>query len=141
MDLYLDIKTRLPFKMVTNVSDGSGRLSARGAVTIRLSDYTSVDGIQMPRSITRGVRPDPRSFLVTSRMRGIVSMSTTKNLFLYTYRTLNEECSRFVLFRATPWDLSLRRSVAAAFSHSSSRSDCLLIEELACKPLPLHRSV
>lgn len=53
VDLYLDIKTRLPFKMVTNVSDGSGRLSARGAVTIRLSDYTSVDGIQMPRSITR----------------------------------------------------------------------------------------
>ena len=73
--------------MVTNVSDGSGRLSARGAVTIRLSDYTSVDGIQMPRSITpQECAPDPRSFLVTSRMRGIVSMSTTKNFFLYTAR-------------------------------------------------------
>jgi hypothetical protein len=63
VDLYLDRKTRLPFKLVTNVSDGTRQLSARGAVTIMLRDYTSVDGIQMPRSITR--ESAPRSTMVS----------------------------------------------------------------------------
>ncbi len=53
VDFYLDRKTRLPFKLVISRSRGATPLSVRGAETVTLSDYTSVDGIQMPRTIVR----------------------------------------------------------------------------------------
>ncbi len=59
VDYYLDSKTRLPFKVVINKSAGTAQLAAHPKMTIKFSDYASVDGIQMPRSIVResAVRP------------------------------------------------------------------------------------
>lgn len=53
IDFYLDRETRLPFKSVIKKSDGTSHLAAHSEMTINFSDYISVEGIQMPRKITR----------------------------------------------------------------------------------------
>jgi len=54
IDFYLDPKTRLPIKLVTECYGEIGRATGRlGPMTIKLEDYISIDGVQMPRRVTR----------------------------------------------------------------------------------------
>ena len=57
VDFYLDRKTRLPIKLVTEwyggISQATGPL---GLMTVELEDYAPVDGILMPRRVTRRPR-------------------------------------------------------------------------------------
>lgn len=54
VDFYLDRKTRLPIKLVTEwyggISQATGPL---GLMTVELEDYITIDGILMPRRVTR----------------------------------------------------------------------------------------
>jgi hypothetical protein len=54
VDFYLDRKTRLPFRLVTDWFGGITQATLRGGlVTISLEDYFDIDGILMPRRVTR----------------------------------------------------------------------------------------
>ena len=54
IDFYLDRKTRLPIKLVMDwyggVTQTTGKL---GMMSVKLEDYVAVDGIMMPRRVTR----------------------------------------------------------------------------------------
>jgi hypothetical protein len=53
-DFYLHRKTRLPFKIVTDWLGAIGQATGLGGFqTVELEDYAAVDGILMPRRITR----------------------------------------------------------------------------------------
>jgi hypothetical protein len=56
VDFYLHRKTRLPFKLVTDEYYGENQMTGRMELTVNLDDYQNVDGIQMPRRVTR--QPD-----------------------------------------------------------------------------------
>ena len=57
VDFYLDRKTRLPVRLVTEwyggITQATGRL---GSMTVELEDYAAVEGIMMPRRVTRRPR-------------------------------------------------------------------------------------
>ena len=53
VDFYLDGKTRLPFKLVTNQANGVAQSTRHVVLTVKLEDYANVAGIQMPRKIIR----------------------------------------------------------------------------------------
>ncbi len=53
VDFYLHRKTRLPFKLVTDQFDGVPQLTDKMGLTVYLEKYEAVDGIQMPRRVTR----------------------------------------------------------------------------------------
>jgi hypothetical protein len=54
VDFYLDRKTRLPIRLVTDWYGGIGQATGRvGLMTIELEDYVAIDGILMPRRVTR----------------------------------------------------------------------------------------
>jgi hypothetical protein len=53
VDFYLHHKTRLPFKLVTDQFDGIPQLTDKMGLTVYLEKYKAVDGIQMPRRVTR----------------------------------------------------------------------------------------
>jgi hypothetical protein len=54
IDFYLDRKTRLPFKLVAEWYGGIGQDSLGGGpMTVELDDYVDIDGIRMPRRVTR----------------------------------------------------------------------------------------
>ena len=53
VDFYLDRKTNLPVKLVTDNFGGDPRLTRPMGLMITLEDYVDVDGIQMPRRIIR----------------------------------------------------------------------------------------
>jgi hypothetical protein len=56
VDFYLDRKTRLPIKLVAEWFGGIGQASLGGEpMTIELGDYVEVEGILMPRRVTREV--------------------------------------------------------------------------------------
>ena len=61
VDFYLDRKTRLPIKIVTDHFYGDSRLTHSMGLTIRLDDYAAVDGIQMPRSVMRQPEVGPQT--------------------------------------------------------------------------------
>jgi hypothetical protein len=53
-DFYLDGKTRLPFKIVTEWLGGIGRATGSlGPMEVLLEDYADVEGVLMPRRVTR----------------------------------------------------------------------------------------
>jgi hypothetical protein len=51
VDFYLDRKTRLPVKLITDRFYGDPRATTRKALSIKLQDYAEIDGIQMPRRL------------------------------------------------------------------------------------------
>jgi hypothetical protein len=54
VDFYLDRKTRLPIRIVTDCFGAIGQPTGRhGLMTIELEDYVAIDGILMPRFVTR----------------------------------------------------------------------------------------
>lgn len=53
VDFYLHRKTRLPFKVVTDQFYGVPQLTDKMGMTVYLEKYEVVDGIQMPRRVTR----------------------------------------------------------------------------------------
>jgi hypothetical protein len=54
VDFYLDRKTRLPVRVVTEWYGGIGQATTGGGpMTIELDDYVEIDGILMPRRVTR----------------------------------------------------------------------------------------
>jgi len=54
VDFYLDRKSRLPIKLVTQWNGGiTQAMDGGGPVTIELDDYVDTDGIMMPRRVTR----------------------------------------------------------------------------------------
>jgi hypothetical protein len=54
MDFYLDGKTRLPFKIVTEWYGGIGRATGKlGQMEVLLEEYAEVEGVRMPRRVTR----------------------------------------------------------------------------------------
>lgn len=53
VDFYLHRKTRLPFKVVTDKFYGVPQLTDKLGMTVYLEKYEAVDGIQMPRRVTR----------------------------------------------------------------------------------------
>jgi len=54
VDFYLDRKSRLPIRLVTDWFGGITQATLRGGlVTIELEDYVAIDGILMPRRVTR----------------------------------------------------------------------------------------
>ena len=53
LDFYLDRKTHLPAKVVTEESPGEPRLPRRMDLMVTFEDYAEVDGIQMPRRLIR----------------------------------------------------------------------------------------
>jgi|SRR5215213_8183170 len=54
VDFYLDRKTRLPIRLVTDWFGGITQATVRGGlVTVELEDYVAIDGIMMPRRVTR----------------------------------------------------------------------------------------
>ena len=59
VDFYLDAKTRLPIKLVTEWNGGITQATdGGGPVTIELGDYADIDGIMMPRRVTRALEGD-----------------------------------------------------------------------------------
>lgn len=60
-DFYLHRKTRLPFKIVTEWYGGIGRATGTlGPMEVLLEDYAAVEGVQMPRRVTRRFLPTHR---------------------------------------------------------------------------------
>ena len=58
-DFYLDRKTHLPRKLVTEWYGGIGQATlGEGPVTIELDDYVDIEGIMMPRRVTRELDGD-----------------------------------------------------------------------------------
>ena len=53
VDFYLDRKTHLPTKLITDENYGEPGLPTRMDQMITFEDYTDVDGIQMPRRVIR----------------------------------------------------------------------------------------
>ncbi len=53
VDFYLNRKTHLPFKLVTDEFFGDVRAPQPMRLVIRLEDYFDVDGIRMPRDVIR----------------------------------------------------------------------------------------
>ena len=68
VDFYLDRKTRLPVRLVTEwfggITQATGPL---GLMTVELEDYADVDGILMPRRVTRKPRIGEASVTEVSR--------------------------------------------------------------------------
>lgn len=55
-DFYLDAKTRLPVKVVTEWYGGIGRATGTlGPMDVKLEDYAEVEGVLMPRRVTRRI--------------------------------------------------------------------------------------
>jgi hypothetical protein len=60
-DFYLDGKTGLPFRIVTEWYGGIGRATGSlGPMEVLLEDYAAVEGVQMPRRVTRRMLPPHR---------------------------------------------------------------------------------
>lgn len=53
VDFYLDRKTHLPAKLVTEKYHGDPRMPRRMDLMVTFEDYVEVDGIQMPRRVIR----------------------------------------------------------------------------------------
>lgn len=53
LDFYLDRKTHLPVKVITEDYHGDPAMPRRMDLLVTFEDYLEVDGIQMPRRITR----------------------------------------------------------------------------------------
>lgn len=53
LDFYLDRKTHLPVKLVTQDYPGDPRMPRRMDLMLTFEDYVAVDGIQMPRRVIR----------------------------------------------------------------------------------------
>ncbi len=53
VDFYLHSKTRLPYKLVTDKFHGVPQMTDKMGLTVYLENYTLVDGVQMPRLVTR----------------------------------------------------------------------------------------
>lgn len=53
VDFYLDRKTHLPIKIVTDQYHGISEMITKLGLTVFLDDYVTVDGIKMPRSVVR----------------------------------------------------------------------------------------
>ena len=53
VDFYLDRKTRLPTKLVTDHYYGENQMTSRMGLTVYLEDYKTIEGIQMPRTVRR----------------------------------------------------------------------------------------
>lgn len=53
VDFYLDRKTHLPAKLVTQEYHGDPRMPRRMDLMVTFGDYVDVDGIQMPRRVIR----------------------------------------------------------------------------------------
>lgn len=53
IDFYLDRKTHLPVKLVTEDYPGDPRMPRSMNLMVEFEDYAEVDGIQMPRRVTR----------------------------------------------------------------------------------------
>ena len=53
VDFYLDRKTKLPVKLITQEYHGDPRMPRRMDLMVTLEDYVEVDGIQMPRRVIR----------------------------------------------------------------------------------------
>lgn len=59
VDFYLDRKSRLPIRLVTDWFGGIAQATDRGGlVTVELEDYVEIDGIWMPRRVTRWLKGD-----------------------------------------------------------------------------------
>lgn len=57
VDFYLDRKTRLPMRLVTQWYGGLTQATGPlGLMTVELEDYVAIDGILMPRRVTRKPR-------------------------------------------------------------------------------------
>lgn len=56
VDFFLDRRSRLPIKLVTDHYYGVTEATQRMGLTVTLDDYAEVDGIQMPRRVIR--RPE-----------------------------------------------------------------------------------
>jgi hypothetical protein len=68
VDFYLDRKSRLPVRLVTEwyggITQATGPL---GLMTVELEDYAAVDGILMPRGVTRKPQIDKGSVTEVAR--------------------------------------------------------------------------
>ena len=53
IDFYLDRKTKLPAKLITEAYHGDPRMPRRMDLMVTFEDYAEVDGIQMPRRVIR----------------------------------------------------------------------------------------
>jgi len=53
VDFYLDRKTHLPVKLITDKYMGDPRLTGHMKLMITFEDYVDVDGVQMPRRVIR----------------------------------------------------------------------------------------
>jgi hypothetical protein len=53
VDFYLDRKTRLPIKLITDDYNGISEFTQRMGLTVWLDDYATIDGIKMPGRVAR----------------------------------------------------------------------------------------
>jgi hypothetical protein len=53
VDFYLDRKTRLPIRLVTDEYNGIIQMTEQLGMVIKLEDYVAIDGILMPQRVTR----------------------------------------------------------------------------------------
>jgi hypothetical protein len=67
LDFYLDRKTRLPVRIVTEWYGGITQAGPLGPMTVELGDYAAVDGVLMPRRVTRKPRIGEGSAAEVSR--------------------------------------------------------------------------
>lgn len=67
VDFYLDRKTRLPVRITSERLGSIIQTGLLGPMTVELEDYTDVDGILMPRRVTRKPQSDTRSLTEVAR--------------------------------------------------------------------------
>lgn len=61
LNFYLDRKTRLPVRVVTEWYGGIGRATGPlGLMEVELEDYAAVEGVLMPRRVTRRLQASER---------------------------------------------------------------------------------
>ncbi len=67
VDFYLDRKTRLPVKLVTDEYGGINEATQAMGLTVYFDNYVTIDGIQMPTRVVREPRHVPlKDFSVPS---------------------------------------------------------------------------
>src|SRR4051812_11154042 len=67
VDFYLDSKTRLPVRIASEWLGGITQAGPLGPMTVELEDYADVDGVLMPRRVTRKPRIGEASVTEVSR--------------------------------------------------------------------------
>ena len=96
VDFYLDRKTHLPVKLVTEAYHGDPRMPRRMDLMVTFEDYVEVDGIQMPRRVIR----EP---LLTEVLRRDTERARYKFNVTYDEKIFNAPISRKA--KARDWEL------------------------------------